>query len=85
VADTPKAMNDEKKWREEDDARTLAKAELIRRSPERLAGAKRGAARLLKDQDWKDRLSEARELRKLAQYKDIPAARAAAVKDTQED
>jgi len=46
---------DEKRWREEDDARTLAEAERIKQDPGRLAGAKTAAKRMVDEE--KERLS----------------------------
>lgn len=41
---------EEKKWREEDDARTLARAEIIKADKSRHAGAVRGARRLIEEE-----------------------------------
>jgi len=40
---------DEKRWREEDDARTLAEAERIKNDPGRLSGAKTAAKRMVEE------------------------------------
>jgi hypothetical protein len=46
VAET---ITDSKKWQEEEDARTLARAEEIKSDKERMKGASRGAKRMLED------------------------------------
>ena len=43
AASTPAISADEAKWRAEDDLRTLARAEEVRRDPKRLAAAKKMA------------------------------------------
>ena len=40
----------DKKWQEESDAHVLADAEVIKSTPKRLAGARRGAKRLAAEQ-----------------------------------
>jgi hypothetical protein len=44
---------DDKKWREEDDARTLAEAAAIRSDKARMKGAKSGAQRMVDEQNAK--------------------------------
>jgi hypothetical protein len=45
------AMNrEEKRWREEEDARTLAEANVIREDPGRMRGAARAAERIAKEE-----------------------------------
>lgn len=47
-----KAMElDEKRWRQEDDARTLARAEEIKKDAARLRGAKAAARRIVQEQN----------------------------------
>lgn len=42
---------DEKRWRQEDDARTLARAEEIKKDAARLRGAKAAAKRIVQEQN----------------------------------
>lgn len=42
---------DEKRWRQEDDARTLARAEEIKKDAARLRGAKAAARRIVQEQN----------------------------------
>lgn len=51
--DSPIALTSngiDKKWKEESDARTLAEAEMIKSDKGRIAGASRGARRMVKEQ-----------------------------------
>ena len=52
---TNKLSADEKRWRAEEDARTLAEARVIADDPGRLVGAKRAALRMAEEE--KDRAS----------------------------
>lgn len=49
------AIDSDKQWREEDDARTLAEAASIKKDKARLMGAKAGAQRMVEKES--DRLS----------------------------
>ncbi len=46
VASTPQ----DRRWRQENDARTLAEAEVIQTTPSRLAGAKKAAKRMAEEE-----------------------------------
>lgn len=46
-----RTMLDEKRWRQEDDARTLARAEEIKKDAARLRGAKAAAKRIVREQN----------------------------------
>lgn len=80
MSDVPQTKS-EKKWREEDDARTLARAMVIKADPERFKRAKIAAGRIIKEKakDAKEEQKEVNQLRKLAgEYSNVKEARAAA-------
>jgi len=58
----------EKQWMEENDARTIAMAEVIKSDPNRMEGAKAGAKRLQKEVDKRarDLSKEANVLKKIS-------------------
>ena len=71
-------------WREEEDARSLARAMIINGDPERLKKAKAAAKRLCKEKDeYKDdQIEENAALKKIAgEYSNIREATAAAKKE----
>ena len=75
----------EKMWREESDARSLANVKQIQNDPKRMKGAKRGAARLQKEmvRQEKEIKKETAAIKKVAGMKDPtkkPAVKKPAVK-----
>lgn len=68
MAKTPTPEEMERKYREDNDARTLADADAIRANPDRMKGAKVGAKRMAKDatQAAAEQKARAEGLKKLA-------------------
>jgi hypothetical protein len=75
-------------WREEEDARTLARAMVINGDPDRLKKAKAAAKRLCKEREEHkdDQIEENAALKKIAgEYSNIKEARAAAAKEINDE